>query len=187
MPHPKPHPKAHPPATRHFMEGRFQHIVFSPKGGIEGVLVEVDGKVNQFVADPQDAAISLLFSSLKQGQKLVLEGTAQEAPLKGKAAHAVYQLTRLVAVDGVEHAAPDLAEFVSGTVVRFNYAKHGEANGVVLDSGDFVHTRPDGLKPLELKVGDKVEAEGPVRALVTGTGRVLEARHVNGQAVGPAH
>ena len=32
--------------------------------------------------------------------------------------------------------------------MRLNYAKHGAANGVVLDNGDFVHTRPDGFAAL---------------------------------------
>ena len=72
------------------------------------------------------------------------------------------------------------ADGASGTVVRFNYARHGEANGVVLDSGDFVHTRPDGFALLGFEIGMHVEADGESRALVGGAGRVIEARVVNG-------
>jgi hypothetical protein len=77
----------------------------------------------------------------------------------------------------------DAGERVDGTVVRFNYARHGQANGVVLDTGDFVHTKPDGLARLALKVGDKVRAEGRSQPLATGQGRVVEAVRVNGQAL----
>ena len=65
-------------------------------------------------------------------------------------------------------------------VVRFNYAKHGKPNGVVLDNGDFIHTKPDGLEKLGLKVGDTVKVKGQAKPLVTGTGRVIEAQKVNG-------
>ncbi len=74
---------------------------------------------------------------------------------------------------------------VSGKVVRLNHARHGAPNGVLLDSGDFVHTRPDGFETLGLKVGDMLEAEGPARPLATGTGRVIEAHRANGHALAP--
>ena len=72
----------------------------------------------------------------------------------------------------------------SGTVVRLNFARHGEVNGVVLDSGHFIHTRPDGMAKLQLAVGDRVEAQGDALPLVNGTGMVVEAITVNGQAIG---
>ena len=49
----------------------------------------------------------------------------------------------------------------------------------MLDNGDFVHTRPQGFARLNLKVGDRVQAEGRVRPLATGEGRVVEAARVN--------
>ncbi|WP_256220106.1 MULTISPECIES: hypothetical protein [unclassified Variovorax] len=67
--------------------------------------------------------------------------------------------------------------------MRLNYARHGEANGVVLDTGDFVHTRPDGFERLGLKIGDEVRAEGRAQPLATGEGRVIEAVRVNGRPV----
>ncbi len=114
---------------------------------------------------------------------MVLEGTVAEPSPKGKPPHEVYQLERLVSVDGKPAAPAHEPAEVSGTVVRFNYARHGAPNGVVLDTGDFVHTKPDGLERLGLKVGDAVKAEGDVRTLAAGSGRVVEARTVNGQPV----
>jgi hypothetical protein len=68
---------------------------------------------------------------------------------------------------------------VEGTVKRVNFARHGAANGVVLDSGDFIHLKPEGMKKVELKVGDHVTAEG-IAALMPLGQRVIEATIVNG-------
>ncbi|MDB5829502.1 MAG: hypothetical protein JWQ73_3722 [Variovorax sp.] len=169
------------------VEGRFQHLVFSPKGGIEGLMIDTDGVPTQFVTDPHDPAVVDVLSKLRIGQALILEGSERGPSHKGEPEHSVYDFERLVSVDGkAPKAAPRQGDVV-GTVVRLNHAKHGAANGVVLDNGDFVHTRPDGFERLGLKVGDKVRAEGEARPLVTGTGRVIEARTVNGKAVAPAH
>jgi len=163
------------------VEGRFRHLIYSPKGSIEGVLIDTDGVATQFVFDAHDAQAGQAFASLKTGQRLVIEGTETGPSPKGEAAHTVYGFERLASVDGREPAPASAG--ASGTVVRFNYARHGEANGVVLDSGDFVHTRPAGLAKLGLRVGDKVEAEGRAHPLTTGSGRVVEATRVNGQAM----
>ena len=165
------------------VEGQFQHLVYSPKGTIEGLLIETDGAPAQFVCDGHDPAATAGLADLKPGQAVVLEGTVAEPSPKGEPAHEVYQLERLVSVDGKPAAPARTPADVSGTVVRFNYARHGAPNGVVLDSGDFVHTRPDGLERLGLQVGDTVKAEGDVRPLAAGTGRVVEARTVNGRPV----
>lgn len=186
---PKPHPAQkhdHEMVDVWSVEGQFAQLIYSPKGAIEGVLITTDDVPTQFVTDPQDPAIVQLFAAVKPGQALVIEGIEAGPSPKGEAAHTVYLFERLVSVDGKD-AAPVMApRRAGGTVVRLNYAKHGEANGVVLDTGDFVHTKPDGLARLGLKVGDKVTAEGPSRALVTGHGRVIDAHSVNGEAVGPA-
>lgn len=169
------------------VEGRFQYLIYSPKGGIEGVLIDTDGVPTQFVFERHDEGAASAFAGLQVGQALVIEGTEEgpspKAKGKGNAAHTVYRFERLASIDGEppQHAQAD--ERVDGTVVRFNYARHGEANGVVLDTGDFVHTRPDGLARLGLKIGDKVRAEGRAQPLTTGEGRVVEAARVNGRSV----
>ena len=169
------------------VEGRFQHLIYSPKGAIEGVLIDTDGVSTQFVTEPQDPLVVELLAGLLPGQTVVIEGTEAQASPKGDASHTVYRFERLASIDGHAPKKPASGEGTRGKVVRFNYAKHGEANGVVLDNGDFVHTRPDGLHALGLKIGDTVEAEGAARPMVAGAGRVIEAHHVNGQSVGPAH
>jgi hypothetical protein len=63
-------------------------------------------------------------------------------------------------------------------VSAIHFAKHGEPNGVMLESGEFVHTRPHGMKKLKLKIGSKVVALGQVRMTVLGT-PLLEAEEVN--------
>ncbi|MEZ2294074.1 hypothetical protein [Variovorax sp. RCC_210] len=165
------------------VEGRFQHLVYSPKGGIEGVLIDTDGVATQFVFERHDEGAATAFEGLQVGQALVIEGTEEGPSPKGEAGHTVYRFERLASIDGEapRHAHPD--ERIEGTVVRLNYARHGEANGVVLDTGDFVHTKPDGFAHLGLKVGDKVRAEGRAQPLATGEGRVVEAVRVNGRAV----
>jgi hypothetical protein len=67
---------------------------------------------------------------------------------------------------GIEGFLPDVrrhAEAVRGTVVRFNFAKHGQASGVVLDSGHFLHTRPDGLRRLGWRIGQNVKVKSHAR------------------------
>ncbi|MGJ7537207.1 MULTISPECIES: hypothetical protein [unclassified Variovorax] len=165
------------------VEGRFQHLVYSPKGRIEGVLIDTDGVPTQFVFDRHDECAAPAFAGLQAGQALVIEGIEQDPSPKGETEHTVYRFERLASVDGKAPRQVDAGERIDGTVVRFNYARHGQANGVVLDTGDFVHTKPDGLARLALKVGDKVRAEGRSQPLATGQGRVVEAVRVNGQAL----
>jgi len=157
------------------LRGTFIQPIFSPRGGLEGLLLSVDGETAQVVIDPEhDASV---FASIKSGQLLVLDVSKQGPSPKGEAVHAVYQFHALLTVDGkavVE--APD--KFI-GTVQRLNYAKHGEPNGVVLDSGDFIHLRPDGFRTAALSIGDRVTAEGASLPMFGG-GRVVEATRVNG-------
>lgn len=165
------------------VEGRFQHLVYSPRGRIEGVLIDTDGVPTQFVFERHDEDAAAAFAGLRAGQALVIEGTEEGPSPKGEAAHTVYRFERLASVDGKAPRRSDTVGSVEGKVVRFNYARHGEANGVVLDTGDFVHTKPRGFARLALKPGDKVRAEGRTQPLATGEGRVVEAVRVNGQAL----
>lgn len=169
------------------VEGVFQQLVYSPRGAVEGVLIDTDGIATQFVTDPHDAPTTELLAALRPGQTLVLEGVEAGSSKHGEPPHTVYLFERLTAVDGrPPEVAPPHAN-VAGRVVRLNHARHGAPNGVLLDSGDFVHTRPDGFETLGLKIGDTLEAEGPARPLATGTGRVIEAHRANGHALAPRH
>lgn len=168
------------------IDGEFRYPIYSPKGGIEGALLHSGVDAVQLVFEPHGGPGADAFAGLKGGEAIRVEARAEAPSDKGEAQHAVYRFERLVAVDGHKPAKPAAgarAPF-SGIVVRLNFARHGEANGVVLDSGDFIHTKPEGMARLKLEVGDRVEADGEARPLVNGAGRVVEAAVVNGKAVG---
>lgn len=67
----------------------------------------------------------------------------------------------------------------TAVVIRFNYVRHGEPNGGVLENGDFIHAKPQGLIGLKLEIGDKVSADDEARPLKVWGGRVAEAVGVN--------
>ncbi|WP_420223641.1 hypothetical protein [Pigmentiphaga litoralis] len=165
------------------VEGRFSHLIYSPKGGIEGVLIDTDGISTQFVFDRHDDGAASRFTGVKAGQTVVIEGIEEGPSPKGEAVHTVYRFERLVTVDGKPVPAVAFEGPVEGKIVRLNYARHGEPNGVVLDTGDFVHTKPHGFARLGLAVGDTIRVEGRAVPLSVGKGRVIEAVLVNGKPV----
>ena len=73
----------------------------------------------------------------------------------------------------------------AGRIERLNYALHGEVNGGILDSGDFLHLKPEGARAVKLKAGMKVEGRGGIKPMVGGHS-VIEADDVNGIAI-PHH
>lgn len=164
------------------LRGRVIHLIYSPKGGIEGVLLQSsDGDV-QLVLDKEDKDSARHLLTVASDS--MLDAVVEKMPpsKKGPSPHRVYTLVGLAASDPKTGKKKDIGStgIFSGRVVRFNYARHGEPNGVVLDSGHFIHTKPDGMKQLGLGIGKKVEAEGDARALVHGDGFVVEAHRVNG-------
>ena len=177
------HPPSHDDDSLWVLAGHLRHPIYSPKGDLEGLLVDVDDVAVQFVVQP---GVGEALANLRPGQSLTLEGQVAAPSDKGPADHEVYLLHRLVSVDGADVVDGDGEDAgARGTVVRLNYARHGAPNGVVLDTGDFVHTRPDGFASLGLEIGMRVEAEGESRPLRDGLGRVVEARVVNGRVLAP--
>ena len=166
------------------LTGTFAQIIYSPHGGVEGLLLSQEDGVIQVVLDKDDEKAAALVSTLKDGQQLVVSADEMPPSKKGAGAHPVVALRKLVSVDG--KTPPKPAAFkagYSGTITRLNYARHGAPNGFVLDSGDFVHVKPDGFAKLGLKVGDRVTAEGDAHFLSTGGGWAVEAMSVNGKRV----
>ncbi len=147
------------------LSGTVLQTVYSPKGTIEGLLLDVEGVTVQFVCE-QD--LSSAVQSLAPGAEVTCTGSVRPSSDKGEAHHDVYDLS---GIEGLVDQAPEVA---SGRVVRINFAKHGEPNGVVLDSGDFLHLKPSGMRAAGWKVGDQVSASGPRRPLVDGHGSVVE-------------
>lgn len=168
------------------LAGTFRCVVYSPKGAVEGALLEVDGAPAQLVFDRDDEDGPRAFGALRDGQRVEVDVVALPPSDKGKGAHPVHGHAGLRSVDGAAPAAHDAEAddgAYRGTVVRLNHARHGAPNGVVLDSGDFVHLKPEGMKRLGLKVGDAVVAHGDAHALATGSGWAVEAVEVNGRSV----
>jgi len=53
----------------------------------------------------------------------------------------------------------------------------------VLNTGDFVHVKPEGFAKLGLKVGDTVAADGDAHFLSTGGGWAVEVTTGNRKAI----
>ncbi len=87
----------------------------------------------------------------------------------GDPSHSVFRLLSLGGHNG----------HFSGKVKHLNYALHGEINGAILDSGDFLHVKPHGAAALGLKPGMKVKGTGSSKPMFDGH-RVIEATEVNG-------
>ena len=167
------------------LEGKFQHVFYSPKGQVEGLMLDVDGEVIQVIFEHHDKDSAKHFLSLKQGQVLVIKATTKALAPKGVRAHLVYTFIHLDSIDGhkpTKHIGAKNAAS-SGVVAYFNYARHGAANGVVLDTGDFIHVKPEGFSRFTLKVGDRVSAAGAIHQLLSGTRRVVDAVRINGKNV----
>jgi hypothetical protein len=160
--------------------GILQDFNFSPKGGVEGFLLHSDGQTVQ-VNVSSEVGIAVV-RGMGQNVEVTVEPEAQTArPRKGN--HPVYRLVTLTGADGKPLIFAGLGDSaivtVQGTVKRINYTRQGEANGVILDSWDFIYLKTEGMKRAGLKVGDHVTAEGPSGMMPLGQ-RVIEAKTVNG-------
>ena len=174
--------KKHEHAIEKF-RGVLQEFNLSPKGGIEGFVLHSEGQTVQVNVSP-DVGFAVVRGI---GQNVEATVAAEPATAKNsKGEHPVFSLVTLKGADGkalIHTAAGDSAiATVQGVVKRINYTRHGEANGVVLESGDFVHLKPAGMKRVALKVGDHVTAEGPAALMPLGQ-QVVEAETVNGSSI----
>ena len=156
--------------------GTLQQLLFSPKGGIEGLLLEVGSKTVQ-VAMERDAVDANVLAH-EVGNDIEVTATADRSPKTKEGAHPVYKLGAIIKVAGKPAKFNAAAAPIRGVVASIHYARHGEPNGVILESGEFIHTRPPAMKELKLKVGSTVVAHGERRMTVLGT-PLLEARKVN--------
>jgi hypothetical protein len=185
----KPHPHEHHPKhgglDAEHINGIIQAYNFSPKGGVEGLLLTEGGRTVQVNIPPDASLIAAHAAAVGQAVQITASPEGHEVP---DAEHPVYRLISFEPSDGtgaaVDRPSHEGIVTVEGTVSRFNYARHGEPNGVVLDNGDFLHLKPDGMKKVGLMVGQEVAAEGRARLMVLGH-RVIEVEVVDGVALGP--
>jgi len=159
------------------LSGSLQQLLYSPKGGLEGLLIAVRKKTIQVSMDPAAADAVALAHAL--GHSIEVTAEPDQSPKTKGAVHPVYKLDAIRKIAGKAFTSngEDHGQ-VRGSVASIHYAKHGEANGVILDSGEFIHTRPHGMKKLKLRIGSKVIARGERRSTVLGT-TLIEAREVN--------
>lgn len=148
--------------------GTIEALNVSPKGFYEGFLLRTGKRIAQINLGKEHR-----HNVLKLGEKVTVEVEREEP--EGKPAHEVFRL-----VGRIDGAGPS-GDF-SGVVVTLNYALHGEVNGGILDSGDFLHLKPAGARAVKLKVGMLVKGKGGTRSMVDGH-TVLEADEVNGIAI----
>jgi hypothetical protein len=157
------------------LSGYLEQLLFSPKGGIEGLLLKVDSKAIQVSMKPGSADANALNEAV--GQSIEVRASADHSPKTKDGAHPVYQLGSITKLAGKAFKSNGMKP-IEGVVANIHYAKHGEPNGVILESGEFIHTRPQRMKKLNLRVGSKVVAHGEARTTVLGTS-LIEAHEVN--------
>jgi len=166
------------------ISGTCQQLLFSPKGGIEGALVKVKGKTVQISVTPDlGAALARVTGPARRLRVLAVADHSQKT---ADGAHPVYKLESLADAAGqaIEWPEFDSADTtIKGVVATLHFARHGEPNGVVLETGEFIHLRPHGMALVGLGIGSKIIAVGKQRMTILGT-RMLEAQQVNRIALG---
>ncbi|HEX3682414.1 MAG TPA: hypothetical protein VHU83_07710 [Bryobacteraceae bacterium] len=75
---------------------------------------------------------------------------------------------------------------IEGVVEHLNFAKNGEPNGAVLDSGYFVHMKPRAAHAIGLRIGQALQVQGKLKLSGSGGQKVIEADTVNGIDVASA-
>jgi len=167
----------HADSKAHTLRGQLQQLLFSPKGGLEGLLLTIRNQPLQISMAPGTSDVATLSHAV--GRPIEVVAVPDHSPKTKDGAHPVYKLKSITKVAGKAFKSNRQRDgHVSGVVASIHYAKHGEPNGVILDSGEFIHTRPPGMKKLKLRVGAKVKAQGERRMTVLGTS-LIEAREVN--------
>jgi hypothetical protein len=156
------------------IEGALEYFNYSPKGGYEALILATKKGEVQINFEPEHAAD--LACSLKAGEMVTVKVNRFDEA--SDAERPVYQLHGYK-VHGIEHK-PQTHMQVKGVVKRLNHTRHGEVNGGVLDTGDFIHLKPRGARAIQLAVGQTITASGQARAMLFEDYRVIEVEKANG-------
>jgi hypothetical protein len=174
---------ATPDPKPELLSGTCTQMLFSPQGDIEGLLFTVKGHTVQLSMGPKDGA--QLARHFSPGKRLHLLAVTDLSPKTAQGVHPVYLLDSLADAAGKPVAWPDTepsSQTVAGVVASLHYARHGQPNGVMLATGEFIHLKPPGMMQFGLKPGAQVTATGVLRMTVLNT-PLLEADQVNGVAL----
>lgn len=160
--------------------GTRQCLNISPKGIYEGFLPKSGKSVVQ-IDLPKEHLHSFADGWPSEG-KISVEAKAENS--WGAAAHKVFRLVPVM--DNGRRKAEDrprIRKHFSGWIERLNYALHSEVNGGIIESGDFLHLKPEGARAINLAVGMAVEGRGKTRPMPGGR-FVIEADEVDGAVIG---
>lgn len=164
------------PIKRMMQTGTIESLNVSPKGTFEGLLLKTSkGRVQvNFASELSGYFVGVA----KSGAEIKLPVEPWEAREGG--VHDVFRLNEdfAVRIQEKDRSSKSERQF-AGKIVRLNYALHGEVNGGLLDSGEFLHLKPHGAAQVKLKRGMLVSGEGK-RKPATGQTIVIEAEQVNG-------
>ena len=162
------------------LSGNIQGFNRTPNGTFDSLMLTANDKTVQVNFPPDLAGEIAAVAQVGDSVKV----TAEQMP--HRADHEIYRLIKLVGASGkqLRLSRPEDAEKVhlEGVVRQLNYAPHGEIDGLVLESGDFVHFAPENAEQIAPKVGQKVTVEGWQR-LTTASGQVVEAERINDVAI----
>jgi hypothetical protein len=177
-PHGPPPPEGAGP--KETLEGALQGYNFNPGGRHDSLMLTTEGGLVQlnFPAELADqvAAVASAGSTLN----------AHVRPERSEGDHQVYRLEKLwvgdkeLVIGGEDAPESEL----KGVIKSFNYGRHGETNGFVLESGDFVQLGPKEAERVRLEVGQELTAKGHLRKMPSGK-QLLKARVINGVEVKP--
>lgn len=165
------------------LSGTLRQLLLSPKGALEGLVLDIRGAPVQVSMTPGTLDAIALQRAI--GQRISVKATPDLSPKTKHGAHPVFTLDSVTAIAGKRMKATKASNGTGplrGVVSEIHYARHGEPNGVILQTGEFIHLRPHGLRQSGLTVGAKVSARGTTRLTALGTS-LLEATHVNGIAI----
>ncbi len=180
-PAPPAPPAAVDAAPAQTVEGTVDGFNRDPRGRLNSVVVKTaDGKLAQFNLPPDLGDVAMHIAA--DGQKVTVVGSAERTV----GDRTIYRLSKLTGADGKSSltapapGVPEPAETVEGTVRRLNISGHGEVDGALLDSGDYVHTGVEA--GAGLTVGGKLSVTGVAHPMADGH-RAVEADTVNGRPV----
>jgi len=163
-----------------FIDGICEQFLFSPKGAVEGVLIKVKDATVQVSLSGKSAPVLLREAIV--GKPLRVHASRDHSPRTKEGVHPVYEFEEMA--DALGHAidsagTDDESTTIKGVVSTLHFARHGQPNGVILETGEFIHLRPHGMTQTGIAVGSKVNAIGEASMTQLGT-RMLEAQRVNG-------
>jgi hypothetical protein len=174
----------------HTLKGIVERFNYSPKGSYESLLIKSGDTLVQVNFPPH--MMAEVTQAVATGDQISVVAVAENS----KGDHPVYRLEKLTTTKGAdvimrkpepgehpkpeEHLKPEKVEKVEGVVKYLNYARHGEVNGAVLESGDFIHLGPHGAELVKLASGQKLVIEGAAATMVDGHKAMDHPSKVNG-------